>query len=616
MCPINGNIDVATETTDSLVFKPLAGVIYICVCSYLLWAATTAGQRLNATGYGREKRADVKTSQSKSKKSTSTTVRMKDNKIKNTSTAQLQICNGSGPKSDTIIYNIKRSSNQKMENRRQEEDFIIVVSKRERRRLQQLKMQKQEKQQEQKKQEEQLQQQKQDKQQQKLQKLEKQQKKQQNKQQQKPQGLERQQEQKKQEERKKIEKPQQKPKNQQQLKKKQPQEKQQKHDNPLQQEIITPTNNNITATLTKLPKTSVLLNEQPTFQSFQLNDKKSEVNITKELLCIKNESSIKSFLADCDKELNAERDVQLDEMQNLENLTTSEDAQGFNDHVEASRIKNHCSTTDFDKNNKKLELLEIENATKDNEYLDNDIHENENRCKEHDTIIKDLREENENMRAQYELLMKNNWSDSEFKIVLEGVRAEIEMNRLDEIKKLVDDHQVMLEELKTEHDAEVNGLHIYYQSILNNIQMNHDIVVGAIHMKHEKIIKNLRTINYDQSQRYETAMQSMRQVKKKMSKEHQTEVRALREKYESTVKDHEIAMSYLIKEKELLRAEHEKVVQEMSEKNEDQHHTTIKTITNGHDDKDVDTRTTTIADDGAVDVFKTENSTLNHTVID
>lgn len=467
-----------------------------------------------------------------------------------------------------------------MENLRQEEDFIIVVSKRERRRLQQLKAQKQEKQQEQKNQEEQLQQQKQDKQQQKKQEksqeLERHQKKNQNKQQQKPQGLERQQEQKKQEEQKKLEKQQQKPKNQQQLKKKRPQEKpqqpnKQQHDNLLQQEIITPTNNDITATLTKLPKT-VLLNEQPACQSCQLNDKKSEVNVTKELLCIKNESLIKSFLADCDKELNAERDVQLDEMQNLENLTASQGTQGFpNMVVEASRIKNHCSTTDFDKDNKKLEHLEIENATKD-------IHENEKRCKKHDTMIKDLREENQNMRAQYELSMKNNWSDGEFKIVLEGVRAEIEMKRLNAIKKLVDDHQVMLEQLKMEHDAEVNGLHIYYQSVLNNIQMNHNMMVGAIHMKHEKIIENLKNINYDQGQRYETAIQSMRQDKVKIGKEHQTELRALREKYDSMSKDHEIAMSYLIEEKELFRAEHEKIVQEMSEKNEDQHRTTIKTV--------------------------------------
>jgi hypothetical protein len=340
----------------------------------------------------------------------------------------------------------------------------------------------------------------------------------------------------------------------------------------LQQEIITPTNNDITATLTKLPKTSVLLNEQPECQSCQLNDKKSEVNVSKELLCIKNESSIKSFLADCDKELNAERDVQLDEMQNLENLTASQGTQGFHDMVvEASRIKNHCSTTDFDKDNKKLEYLEIENATKD-------IHENEKRCMEHDMMIKDLREENQYLRTQYELSIKNKWSNSEFKIVLEGVRAEIEMKRLDAIKKLVDDHQVMLEELKMEHDAEVNGLHMYYQSVLNNIQMNHDMMVGAIHMKHEKIINNLKNINYDQGQRYETAIQSMRQDKVKIVKEHQIELRALHEKYDSTFKDHEIAMSYLIEEKELLHAEHEKVVQEMSEKNEDQHRTIIKTV--------------------------------------
>uniref|UniRef100_A0A2S2NWA3 Uncharacterized protein n=1 Tax=Schizaphis graminum TaxID=13262 RepID=A0A2S2NWA3_SCHGA len=611
MSAFTGNIDAATETTDSLVFKPLAAVIYVYICSYLIWAATTAGQWLNTPGNRRGKRVDVKTSQSKPKKSTSTTVRMKNNNIKNTSTAQLQICNGSGPKSDTIIYNIKRSANQKMENRSQEKNFIIVVSKRERRRLQQLKTQKEEKQQEQKKQEEQLQQQKQDKQQQKKQQKsqELEQIKTQNKQQQKPQELEKQQNQ---EERKKLEKQQQKPKNQQQLKKKQPQEKQQqpnkqRHDNPLQQKIITPTINDITATLTKSPKTSVLLNEQP---ACQLNDKKSEVNVTKELLCIKNESSIKSFLVDCDHELNAERNVQLDEMQSLENLTASQGTQGFHDVVvEATCIKNYCSTTYSVKDSEKLEHLEIENVTKD-------IHENEKRCKEHDTMIKDLREENNNIRAQYELSMKNNWSDSEFKIVLEGVRAEIEMKRLDAIKTLVDDHQVLLGELKTEHDAEVNGLHVYYQSIISNIQMNHDIAIGAIHMKHEKIINNLRNINYDQSQRYETAMQSMRQVKVQMSKEHQTEVRALREKYENTVKDHEIAMSYLIEEKELLRAEHEKVVQEMSEKNEDQHHTTIKTIINGHDDKDVDTRTTTIADDGAVNMLKTENSMLNHTIID
>ncbi|KAF0751200.1 nucleoporin GLE1-like [Aphis craccivora] len=227
---------------------------------------------------------------------------------------------------------------------------------------------------------------------------------------------------------------------------------------------------------------------------------------------------------------------------------------------------------------------------------------NEKCCKNHNTIIEELREENEKLRMQYES-SKNNWTDIEFKTVLEGVRAEIEIKRLDAIKSLFEKHQTAMDELRSEHEAEIKGLHLFYQTRLNDLQLDHGLAVRAIHTNHAIEVNDLRNIIYGQNQRHGTAMQSLRDVHAKVSKEHQDEVR----KYENTIKDQEIRIKTLIEEKELCAQE--KLVRELSEKNIDQHHITIEPqITNEHNDKDVDIRTATIADDDTVDTMDMLNN--------
>ncbi|XP_025198870.1 myb-like protein X [Melanaphis sacchari] len=533
MSAFDGIIAAAIETTNSqIVLTLLVVVIYVFTVFYLIWAAASAELRRRSTGYRRGNVAEVKTSQSKPKKSTSTAVvQLKNKNIKNTNTARLQICESIMPKSDTIVHNIKAELNQKVEHQMEEDNFITVLSKRERQRIHR----------------------------------------------------------KKQQEKKEKE---------QQLEEKQTnvnknQSNQRQRDKPLQQRIVTPAINKNTNTLSKSSKTVVVLNEQPSLQSYQINDRKSKkynVKITKKRLSVENDSSANSLQTNSDKVLNAERDIQLKKLQakhstktnasyaNLENL---KQAVSQNVVTEMTRIEECIPNRDSVKNNEKL-------------------------CKEHDTIIKDLRKENENMRMQYESSMKNNWTDNEFKIVLEGVRAEIEMKGLDAIKKLLEDHQVMLEELKMKHDLEIKDLHTYYHLLLNDLQIKHDRMVKDIHLRHDMLINGFRNFNFEQSQRYEAAMQNMRQVKNKMSKEHQDEVRGLRENYENTIKDHEIATKHLLEEKELLRAEHEKVVQKLHKINGDRHHTIIEAcqqIANDCNDNDADTRTTTTADNDTKQIF-------------
>jgi len=45
--------------------------------------------------------------------------------------------------------------------------------------------------------------------------------------------------------------------------------------------------------------------------------------------------------------------------------------------------------------------------------------------------------------------------------------------------------RIGLEELKSGHEAEVKGLHLFYQTTLNNLQLNHDVAVRTIPMNHE-----------------------------------------------------------------------------------------------------------------------------------
>lgn len=197
---------------------------------------------------------------------------------------------------------------------------------------------------------------------------------------------------------------------------------------------------------------------------------------------------------------------------------------------------------------------------------------NEKCCNNHNTIIEELREENEKLHIQYES-SRNNWTDIEFRTVLEGVRAEIEIKRLDAIKSLFEKHQTATDELRSEHEAEIKGLHLFYQTRLNDSQLDHGSAVRPIHTNHAIEVNDLRNIIYGQKQRHGTSMQSLRGVHTKVSKEHQDEVR----KYENTIKDQEIRIKTLIEEKELCAQE--KLVRELSKKNIDQHHTTIEAIT-------------------------------------
>lgn len=85
---ITATIEIMTLPVLILLFAVL---LYIYGSFCLLTWCLTPNQRLNPTGYRRGKIPDIKTSRSKSKKSTSVAVQLKDINIKDTGTSQLQV---------------------------------------------------------------------------------------------------------------------------------------------------------------------------------------------------------------------------------------------------------------------------------------------------------------------------------------------------------------------------------------------------------------------------------------------------------------------------------------------------------------------------------------------
>ncbi|KAE9528514.1 hypothetical protein AGLY_012085 [Aphis glycines] len=529
---ITATIEIMTLPILILLFAVL---LYIYGFFCLLTWCLTPNQRLNPTGYRRGKIPDIKTSRSKSKKSTSVAVQLKDINIKDTGTAQLQIFNSCGSKSSTTFYNIESDSKQKMEYQREEENFITVLSKRERRSLQHKKNQQQKKDEE------------------------------------------------------------------QQLKNQQEQ-KQQRHHKLLQDKNEFPTIKNIVIT----PIEPIFAENNAWAKALQWKDDdkakilQAEQKITESVCVDKQKHSEKEQEQEKQQKLKKQQQKKPEERQELEKKQQNN---------QENLLQNN------QKKQEKPSKPEKKNSKQENEPEKQcDDAMNEKRCKKHDTVIKELRQENEKIRLQYES-SKNYWTDIEFKTVLEGVRAEIEIKRLDAIKSLIEKHQTALAKLNSEHEAEIKGLHLHYQTRLNDLKLDHGLAVRAIHTNHTIVVNDLKNMNYGQYQRHETAMQSLRDINERMGKEHRNEVR----KYENTITEQEIRIKTLIEEKELLCAQ-EKLVRELSEKNIDQHHITIEAqITNDHDDKDVDIRTATIADDDTVDtkdMLKSQNSTLNNTAVD
>lgn len=81
-------IEIMTLPVLILLFAVL---LYIYGSFWLLTWCLKSNQRLNSTSYRRGKIPDIKTSRSKSKKSTSVAVQLKDTIVKDTGTAQLQV---------------------------------------------------------------------------------------------------------------------------------------------------------------------------------------------------------------------------------------------------------------------------------------------------------------------------------------------------------------------------------------------------------------------------------------------------------------------------------------------------------------------------------------------
>eukprot|EP00102_Acyrthosiphon_pisum_P026288 XP_016663498.1 PREDICTED: uncharacterized protein LOC107884909 isoform X2 [Acyrthosiphon pisum] len=248
--------------------------------------------------------------------------------------------------------------------------------------------------------------------------------------------------------------------------------------------------------------------------------------------------------------------------------------------------------------------------------------------------------------------------------------AEVNTSRQEEIDKLRAEHEAMVLNLKFEHAMEIRNMHIYYESRIGELQIQHGMMVNDIYRDYDMFVDHLRSLNYNQGIRQEAALKSMRELKDQMRKDHFQEVQCMRLKYDNLVKEHKIEINGIVEENKLICAEYESIIRNMRDEtkvlkeninistnyyltNNDaiienlrnvynssslelsstypkQNGTEVEGLqlveeatiiaalqtTDGHEYSDAVTTTSTIADDDAVDMVKSQDTMLQTTVED
>ncbi|XP_060859276.1 uncharacterized protein LOC132936552 [Metopolophium dirhodum] len=247
----------------------------------------------------------------------------------------------------------------------------------------------------------------------------------------------------------------------------------------------------------------------------------------------------------------------------------------------------------------------------------------------------------------------------------------VNTNRQEEIDQLRAEHEATVLNLQIDHEVQMRNLQIYFQSKIGELEINHGVMVDNLQRSHETLVQHLRNLNYYQGIRQEAALKSMRELKDQMRKDHDQEVQCMQLKFNNLVKQHEIEINDLVEENNLLCTDQESVLRglrqttrvfkenmkssiinylndsggvtelfrdfynysslELSSTYLKQNRTEVEGLqlgeeatiiathlqtTDGHEDSDADTTTSTIADDDAVDMVKSQDTMVQKTVED
>jgi len=307
-----------------------------------------------------------------------------------------------------------------------------------------------------------------------------------------------------------------------------------RHNNQSQKQNATPATNDFTVAPTESVKDSA--------PCHSLDD------LTEKQMCAEEDASIKTLKAEEELQADFQKTnegliVKVDNL--LEDPTWITNVAHKLPVVEVSDTKNLTAPQDTVGDIKHLENSE-NSCTLNNNF------ENKTSCENHESTIRGLLEEIDNMRAKFTNLQ----TDIDLNVMVNEVRAECEINGREAIEKL-----------KVDHETEVRNLHIYYNSKLNELHLNHGMVIDNLQRNHEVVVCNLRNLNYSQGVRQEAALRSMRELKDKTRQEHQQEIQDMHDKYDNMIREYEITIKSLIEEKELLCKKYEKVVRDLREVN-------------------------------------------------